>query len=211
MIVLSEGEAKRLCGSYRVISGSRHTTQRGAHTLIKTQFFSRIDWRGIKNERFSPSLAIDYALLLAIILFAVAIVRTLMAPDFSDDVSLFARDNNPGKLLAEKKYKNFRNLAETLPFAPLDTNFRTTQSSKGIPITNLRLVLRGVHVGNTGKSSAIIDVPDVPETSYAIGDQLILNVILTDVFIDRIHITHSGVLEQLYLDGVEPKKVNQTP
>ncbi len=179
--------------------------------MVTTQLFSRFGWRSIKRERFSLSLVVGYALLLVIVLFVAATIHTFVAPDFSDDVGLFASDINPGKLAAGKKYENFDGLAELSPFVPLDTNYRAAQSSKGISVTNLRLVLRGVHVGSAGKSSAIIEVPDAPESSYAIGDRLMPNVILTDVFIDRIHITHSGVLEQLYLDGTEPKKVNQTP
>jgi len=104
---------------------------------------------------------------------------------------------------------NFEILNVTSPFGTEAPDLGRKLAEGPVAITKLDLQLKGVRLNKTGLSSAIVKVEDQPEQSYVVGATLLPGVTLKAVYFDRIQITHSGVFEQLYLDGAKPKTLNQ--
>ncbi len=68
-----------------------------------------------------------------------------------------------------------------------------------LPITNLRLVLRGTFAAeNDQNSSAIVEGPDDRVEFYAVGDRMPAGVTLHAVYRDRVVLSRGGRLETLF-------------
>jgi general secretion pathway protein C len=72
-------------------------------------------------------------------------------------------------------------------------------------ITALNLKLYGVREDRaTGRGSAIIALPDGVQSSFAVGDEIMPGVTLTEVAFDSVTISRNGAPEQIFLDQSEP-------
>lgn len=73
-----------------------------------------------------------------------------------------------------------------------------------LPITNLRLVLRGTFAAeNDQNSSAIVEGPDDRVEFYAVGDSMPNNVTLHAVYRDRVVLSRGGRLETLFFPDAD--------
>lgn len=155
------------------------------------------------------SSGVDIALALAIVFLCIGITRTFfqvgdVANNASSSSQTFAREalNATGGF-------DFEALKVSSPFNRKNIMPGEKLSKGPAAITKLDLKLRGVRLHKNGQSSAIIKVADKPERPYTVGEPIMPGVSLKGVYFDFIQITHSGVTEQLYLDGAKAKKVNQ--
>ena len=176
---------------------------------MKHRMIEDFSWKQIRAKGNLLGNSVDLMLLVAIIFLIVSIARTTLDGAEMDVENLFADSSAAPDVAAAGTVADFRVLISSSTFVVNDADTVLRNSGGSIPVTSLGLILRGVHLNETGQNSAIIEVPGAMEASYAIGDMLLSNVKLVGVFIDRIHIANSGVLEQLYLDGTNPKTVNQ--
>src|SRR5690606_33584490 len=71
--------------------------------------------------------------------------------------------------------------------------------TENLPVTNLRLVLRGVSASTTDElASALVEGPDQQTHAYVVGDLLPVDATLRAVYPNRIVIERRGRLENLY-------------
>lgn len=86
-----------------------------------------------------------------------------------------------------------------------DPFFRLSESGGPAVVTALSLKLHGVREDRaTGRGSAIIALPDGRQSSFAVGEEILPGVILTQVAFDSVTISRGGTPEQIFLDQSEP-------
>ena len=86
-----------------------------------------------------------------------------------------------------------------------DPFFRLSAAAGPALVTGLNLKLYGVREDRaTGRGSAIIALPDGSQRSFAVGDEVMPGVRLTQVGFESVTIDRSGVAEQIFLDQSEP-------
>jgi len=86
-----------------------------------------------------------------------------------------------------------------------DPFFRLSAGAGPAVVTSLNLKLYGVREDRaTGRGSAIIALPDGRQMSFAVGEEIMPGVALTQVAFDNVTISRGGVLEQIFLDQSTP-------
>jgi len=86
-----------------------------------------------------------------------------------------------------------------------DPFFRLSAGAGPAVVTSLNLKLYGVREDRaTGRGSAIIALPDGRQMSFAVGEEIMPGVALTQVGFDNVTISRGGVLEQIFLDQSTP-------
>ena len=86
-----------------------------------------------------------------------------------------------------------------------DPFFRLAGGGGAAVVTALNLKLYGVREDRaTGRGSAIIALPDGVQSSFAVGDEIMPGVTLTEVAFDSVTISRNGAPEQIFLDQSEP-------
>lgn len=84
---------------------------------------------------------------------------------------------------------------------PIDVNTPLLAGTEDAPETTLDLKLFGIRAvkeSNTG--SAIIRTPDLKQSAFHVGEELLDDVYLRRVMPDRVFISRNGVIESLFLD-----------
>ncbi|HYN45126.1 MAG TPA: type II secretion system protein N [Allosphingosinicella sp.] len=86
-----------------------------------------------------------------------------------------------------------------------DPFFRLSAGAGPAVVTSLNLKLYGVREDRaTGRGSAIIALPDGRQMSFAVGEEIMPGVALTQVGFDNVTISRGGALEQIFLDQSTP-------
>ncbi len=86
-----------------------------------------------------------------------------------------------------------------------DPFFRLTEGGGPTVVTGLNLQLFGVREDRaTGRGSAIIQLSDGSQSSFAVGEEIMPGVTLAEVGFDSITIDRGGTREQLFLDQSTP-------
>ncbi|WP_162806357.1 type II secretion system protein N [Sphingosinicella terrae] len=86
-----------------------------------------------------------------------------------------------------------------------DPFFRLSGAGSPAAVTALDLKLHGVREDRaTGRGSAIIALPDGSQRSFAVGEEIIAGVTLTEVGPESVTISRSGTPEQIFLDQSDP-------
>lgn len=86
-----------------------------------------------------------------------------------------------------------------------DPFFRLSEGGGPAVVTGLNLQLFGVREDRaTGRGSAIIQLPDGGQGSFAVGEEIMPGVTLAEVGFDSITIDRGGTREQLFLDQSTP-------
>lgn len=86
-----------------------------------------------------------------------------------------------------------------------DPFFRLSAGSGPAVVTSLDLKLYGVREDRaTGRGSAIIALPDGRQMSFAVGEEIMPGVTLTQVGFDNVTISRGGAEEQIFLDQSGP-------
>ena len=89
--------------------------------------------------------------------------------------------------------------------AEFDPFFRLSAGGGPAAVTALNLKLYGVREDRaTGRGSAIIALPDGTQRSFAVGEEVMPGVRLTQVGFESVTIDRNGVAEQIFLDQSEP-------
>ena len=89
-----------------------------------------------------------------------------------------------------------------------DPFFRMEAAGGPAVVTALDIKLFGVREDRaTGRGSAIIGTADGVQKSYAVGEEIMSGVTLSEVRFDGITITRNGAPEQVYLDQSTPADV----
>jgi general secretion pathway protein C len=97
--------------------------------------------------------------------------------------------------------------ADGAVLAAFDPFFRLSASGP-VMVTSLNLKLTGVTEDRaTGRGSAIIQLPDGRQLSFAVGEEIMPGVTLAGVGFDNVTISHGGSQEQLFLDQSQPAPV----
>jgi len=86
-----------------------------------------------------------------------------------------------------------------------DPFFRLSAAAGPATVTALNLKLHGVREDRaTGRGSAIIALPDGRQMSFAVGEEIMPGVVLTQVGFDHVTISRGGAPEQIFLDQSTP-------
>lgn len=97
--------------------------------------------------------------------------------------------------------------ADGAVLAAFDPFFRLSASGP-VVVTALNLKLTGVTEDRaTGRGSAIIQLPDGRQLSFAVGEEIMPGVTLAGVGFDNVTISRGGAQEQLFLDQSQPAPV----
>ncbi len=97
--------------------------------------------------------------------------------------------------------------ADGAVLAAFDPFFRLTAAGP-VVVTSLNLKLTGVTEDRaTGRGSAIIQLPDGRQLSFAVGEEILPGVTLAAVAFDNVTINRGGTQEQLFLDQSQPAPV----
>jgi general secretion pathway protein C len=97
--------------------------------------------------------------------------------------------------------------ADGAVLAAFDPFFRLSAAGP-VVVTSLNLKLTGVHEDRaTGRGSAIIQLPDGRQLSFAVGEEIMPDVTLAAVGFDNVTISRGGTQEQLFLDQSQPAAV----
>lgn len=97
--------------------------------------------------------------------------------------------------------------ADGAVLAAFDPFFRLSASGPAV-VTSLNLKLTGVTEDRaTGRGSAIIQLPDGRQLSFAVGEEIMPGVTLAAVAFDNVTINRGGAQEQLFLDQSQPAPV----
>lgn len=98
-------------------------------------------------------------------------------------------------------------------FTAFDPFSRTAaQSGSATNVTSLSLALFGTRFNEyTGGGSAIIAGADGIQQSYAVGEEVMPGVLLSQVAFDHVVLSRNGVLESLYLDQSVPAETVGQP
>lgn len=97
--------------------------------------------------------------------------------------------------------------ADGAVLAAFDPFFRLS-SGGPVVVTSLNLKLTGVREDRaTGRGSAIIQLPDGRQLSFAVGEEIMPGVTLTAVGFDNVTINRSGTQEQIFIDQSAPAPV----
>lgn len=89
-----------------------------------------------------------------------------------------------------------------------DPFFRLTEGAAPAVVTGLNIQLFGVREDRaTGRGSAILQLPDGSQRSFAVGEEIIPGVTLAEVGFDSVTIDRSGTREQVFLDQSQPAPV----
>jgi general secretion pathway protein C len=141
--------------------------------------------------RLTALSAVELLLLALIAVQAARLVWTLVTPvgpvgDWSPAGAVTVPAGNPA-------------LGEFDPF------FRLSAGAGPGVVTSLNLKLYGVREDRaTGRGSAIIALPDGSQRSFAVGEEIIPGVRLSQVGFDNVTIDRGGSPEQIFLDQSEP-------
>lgn len=82
-----------------------------------------------------------------------------------------------------------------------DPFFRLTGAGGPVTVTSLNLKLFGVRQDQaSGRGSAIIATPDGQQRSFAVGEEVVPGVTLTEVGFDSVTLSRGGAAEQLFMD-----------
>jgi general secretion pathway protein C len=85
--------------------------------------------------------------------------------------------------------------------ASFDPFFRLQPADSQAVVTSLPVKLFGVRVDMaSGRGSAIIATPDGVQNSYAVGDEVMPGVVLTQVAFDFVSLERGGTIEKVFLD-----------
>jgi general secretion pathway protein C len=97
--------------------------------------------------------------------------------------------------------------ADGAALAAFDPFFRLSAGGP-VVVTSLNLKLTGVREDRaTGRGSAIIQLPDGRQLSFAVGEEVMPGVTLTAVGFDNVTISRGGSQEQIFLDQSQPAAV----
>jgi general secretion pathway protein C len=97
--------------------------------------------------------------------------------------------------------------ADGAVLAAFDPFFRLSAGGP-VVVTALNLKLTGVREDRaTGRGSAIIQLPDGRQLSFAVGEEIMPGVTLTAVGFDNVTISRGGSQEQIFLDQSQPATV----
>ena len=97
--------------------------------------------------------------------------------------------------------------ADGAVLAAFDPFFRLSASGP-VVVTALNLKLTGVTEDRaTGRGSAIIQLPDGRQLSFAVGEEIMPGVTLAGVGFDNVTISRGGAQEQLFLDQSQPAPI----
>jgi len=97
--------------------------------------------------------------------------------------------------------------ADGAVLAAFDPFFRLAAGGP-VMVTSLNLKLTGVTEDRaTGRGSAIIQLPDGRQLSFAVGEEVLPGVTLAAVAFDNVTINRGGAQEQLFLDQSQPAPV----
>lgn len=97
--------------------------------------------------------------------------------------------------------------ADGAVLAAFDPFFRLSAGGP-VVVTSLNLKLTGVTEDRaTGRGSAIIQLPDGRQLSFAVGEEILPGVTLAAVAFDNVTINRGGAQEQLFLDQSQPAPV----
>ena len=97
--------------------------------------------------------------------------------------------------------------ADGAVLAAFDPFFRLSAGGP-VVVTALNLKLTGVTEDRaTGRGSAIIQLPDGRQLSFAVGEEIMPGVTLAGVGFDNVTISRGGAQEQLFLDQSQPAPV----
>lgn len=97
--------------------------------------------------------------------------------------------------------------ADGAVLAAFDPFFRLSAGGP-VMVTSLNLKLTGITEDRaTGRGSAIIQLPDGRQLSFAVGEEILPGVTLAAVAFDNITINRGGAQEQLFLDQSQPAPV----
>jgi general secretion pathway protein C len=95
--------------------------------------------------------------------------------------------------------------ANSAILASFDPFFRLNAVAGPAVVTSLNLKLYGVRQDQaTGHGSAIIALPDGRQMSFAVGEEIVPGVTLTQVAFDSVTINRNGAAEQIFLDQSTP-------
>jgi general secretion pathway protein C len=95
--------------------------------------------------------------------------------------------------------------ADGAVLASFDPFFRLSAPAGPVVVTALNLKLYGVRQDQaTGHGSAIIALPDGRQASFAVGEEIVPGVTLTEVGFDSVTINRNGAAEQIFLDQSTP-------
>ncbi|HEY5713655.1 MAG TPA: type II secretion system protein N [Allosphingosinicella sp.] len=101
--------------------------------------------------------------------------------------------------------------ADSAILAGFDPFFRISGPSGPVVVTALNLKLYGVRQDQaSGRGSAIIALPDGRQMSFAVGEEIVPGVTLTQVAFDSVTISRNGAAEQIFLDQSTPAAVADT-
>jgi general secretion pathway protein C len=91
-------------------------------------------------------------------------------------------------------------------FSSFDPFSRTPMQAGGeVTVTSLSLTLFGTRLNeNSGSGSAILAGADGVQQSYAVGEEVMPGVLLSQVAFDHVVLTRNGVKESLFLDQSVP-------
>jgi general secretion pathway protein C len=82
-----------------------------------------------------------------------------------------------------------------------DPFFRLSRGGGPVQVTSLNLKLHGVRQDQaSGRGSAIIATPDGQQRSFAVGEEVVPGVTLTEVAFDSVTLSRAGTAEQLFMD-----------
>jgi len=102
--------------------------------------------------------------------------------------------------------------ADSAILANFDPFFRLSAGAGPAVVTALNLKLYGVREDRaTGRGSAIIALPDGRQMNFAVGEEIMPGVTLTQVGFDNVTISRGGVPEQIFLDQSEPAQTVGAP
>jgi general secretion pathway protein C len=97
--------------------------------------------------------------------------------------------------------------ADGAVLAAFDPFFRLSAGGP-VAVTSLNLKLTGVREDRaTGRGSAIIQLPDGRQMSFAVGEEIMPGVTLTAVGFDNVTISRGGAQEQIFLDQSQPAAI----
>ncbi len=97
--------------------------------------------------------------------------------------------------------------ADGAVLAAFDPFFRLSAGGP-VVVTSLNLKLTGVTEDRaTGRGSAIVQLPDGRQLSFAVGEEIMPGVTLAGVGFDNVTISRGGAQEQLFLDQSQPAPV----
>jgi general secretion pathway protein C len=93
-----------------------------------------------------------------------------------------------------------------------DPFFRLSAAGGPVVVTSLNLKLHGVRQDQaSGRGSAIIATPDGQQKSFAVGDEIVPGVTLTEVGFDSVTLSRGGAAEQLFMDQSSDASVVAPP